>query len=392
MFAVHRNPSKGKFLVHTQLPLKPKFKTFQAQPTTKPQPLSEKLKIPSQLPEKHSVLFNNKEKKKIKIRLGVIKDIPYREKMLLKKEKLKQIKQTKEIKQKRRRNPLKTVHNCGRWTTEEHERFVEAIIKYGNEWKQVQKHVKSRSSSQARSHAQKFFVKMKRANLFDYDIDLNKNSLESLHKLMKSLTADEYCATLKSLNLVAFEKKSKGKRNLKDIFKPAYDLTDYLKEDVSMSNTLSHTASHKNSQFKFSDKLSHSTSLNTNAPNEEEDARNDKFEKVKMIDNLCKKRHRNSSIDSFFNRFTHFEQDSNVAWLSNRKKTFDEHEYANGFNISFKSGSRREENNFEVEKLEDLFMDRRRTRLYSKDFQFGYEEIYLFTDELIRDRQKSEGI
>jgi len=206
---------------------------------------------------------------------------------------------------------------------------------------------------------------------------------------MKSLTADEYCATLKSLNLVAFEKKSNKKRN----FASSDDLSESLglKEDASICNTLSHTASHKNSQIKFSDKLSHSTSSNTNAQNEEDEQRS-LFEKEKIINNLTKKRHRNSSIDSFFNRFPNFEQDSNVAWICNRKKTFDEHEYANGFNTSFKSNVRREENIFEAEKLEDLFMDRRRTRLYSKDFQFGYEEICLFSDELIRDRKKSEGI
>ena len=30
----------------------------------------------------------------------------------------------------------------GRWKLDEHQRFVEAIIKYGNDWKQVQKCVK----------------------------------------------------------------------------------------------------------------------------------------------------------------------------------------------------------------------------------------------------------
>ena len=46
-------------------------------------------------------------------------------------------------------------HN-GRWTKEEHIRFVEAILKFGNEWKEVQDYVKTRSSTQARSHAQKY--------------------------------------------------------------------------------------------------------------------------------------------------------------------------------------------------------------------------------------------
>lgn len=51
--------------------------------------------------------------------------------------------------------------NQGRWSSEEHKKFIEALFLYGNEWKRVQVYIKTRSSSQARSHAQKFFQKLK---------------------------------------------------------------------------------------------------------------------------------------------------------------------------------------------------------------------------------------
>jgi SHAQKYF class myb-like DNA-binding protein len=50
----------------------------------------------------------------------------------------------------------------GRWSMDEHFRFIEALQLYGKEWKRVQQHVGSRSSTQARSHAQKFFVKLEK--------------------------------------------------------------------------------------------------------------------------------------------------------------------------------------------------------------------------------------
>jgi SHAQKYF class myb-like DNA-binding protein len=98
--------------------------------------------------------------------------------------------------------------NTGRWQADEHIRFIEAILRYGNEWKKVQQHVGSRSSTQARSHAQKFFVKIKRKNLLDFNIDLNKNSIKYLHDVANSMHGEDYLNTIKTLNNIAFEKKS----------------------------------------------------------------------------------------------------------------------------------------------------------------------------------------
>ena len=53
-------------------------------------------------------------------------------------------------------------YHSGRWTNDEHQKFIEGILKYGNEWKRVQSIIKTRSSTQARSHAQKFFLRMKK--------------------------------------------------------------------------------------------------------------------------------------------------------------------------------------------------------------------------------------
>jgi len=109
---------------------------------------------------------------------------------------------------KREHKPKEGSYNCGRWQPDEHQRFVEAILKFGNEWKQVQKYVKTRSSSQARSHAQKFFYKLKKANLLDINIELDKNSIKTLHDFANSLDAEKYIDTVKALNHIAFDRNS----------------------------------------------------------------------------------------------------------------------------------------------------------------------------------------
>lgn len=47
----------------------------------------------------------------------------------------------------------------------EHVRFLEALKNYGKNWKMVEEHVATRTSTQARSHAQKFFANIGKNNL-----------------------------------------------------------------------------------------------------------------------------------------------------------------------------------------------------------------------------------
>ena len=53
----------------------------------------------------------------------------------------------------------------GRWSALEHYRFLEALKNFGKEWQKVQQHVATRTSTQARSHAQKFFGKLEKKEI-----------------------------------------------------------------------------------------------------------------------------------------------------------------------------------------------------------------------------------
>jgi SHAQKYF class myb-like DNA-binding protein len=154
-------------------------------------------------------------------------------------EKKKIKKRLKEMRIKHKRLNREGSYNCGRWQPEEHERFIEAIMKFGNEWKQVQKYVGTRSSTQARSHAQKFFVKIKRANILDFNIDLSKNSIKNLHEMANNLNSDQYVNAIKALNCVAFERKTnsikrKHKKDEQNVFDSNLVISDECDGKINM--------------------------------------------------------------------------------------------------------------------------------------------------------------
>ena len=68
------------------------------------------------------------------------------------------------------------IHSDGRWNTEEHIRFIRGCLLYGNNWKKVESHVKTRTSTQIRSHAQKFLIKLKKKYKINDTFNNEKNT------------------------------------------------------------------------------------------------------------------------------------------------------------------------------------------------------------------------
>ena len=97
-------------------------------------------------------------------------------------------------------------HSTGRWNRDEHQRFIDGIIKYGNNWRQVQKYIGTRSSTQIRSHAQKFFDKLKRSKIFKKgEYDLSTNSLKLLYEIMSKLSEKQKVQATKKLYSLPYE-------------------------------------------------------------------------------------------------------------------------------------------------------------------------------------------
>lgn len=104
--------------------------------------------------------------------------------------------------------------NTGRWDDSEHRKFLMGFLQFGNNWKKVKTFVKTRTSSQIHSHAQKYLFKLKRKyfsvdksnlkiteenneienKIKESEIILNQNNIlnkDSLYQLLSDLEKPE---------------------------------------------------------------------------------------------------------------------------------------------------------------------------------------------------------
>ena len=53
-------------------------------------------------------------------------------------------------------------YRYGKWSQDEHKKFIEGMRLYGKNWSKIHLHIGTRTCPQARSHAQKFFRKLEK--------------------------------------------------------------------------------------------------------------------------------------------------------------------------------------------------------------------------------------
>ena len=83
----------------------------------------------------------------------------------------------------------KSSSNVGRWSYCEHIKFIEAVAEYGKNWSDVQEYIGTRSSSQARSHAQKFLMKLK--TIKNNNFNFNNRNIKSISDVIEVIKRKE---------------------------------------------------------------------------------------------------------------------------------------------------------------------------------------------------------
>lgn len=85
----------------------------------------------------------------------------------------------------------------GRWTKEEHQKFIEGLKLFGKNWKQVEEHIGTRNGAQIRSHAQKFFNRLEREfnlKIEDLNLQSDRKKLEETLKKLSESPEGNFCS------------------------------------------------------------------------------------------------------------------------------------------------------------------------------------------------------
>ena len=72
----------------------------------------------------------------------------------------------------------------GYWAKSDHIKFIEALYLYDCDWKKIQKYIKNRTYGQVRSHAQKFYLKLKTFKDEELGLDFTTPNVKSLNDII----------------------------------------------------------------------------------------------------------------------------------------------------------------------------------------------------------------
>ena len=232
--------------------------------------------------------------------------------------------------------------NEGRWNYDEHLRFIEAINKFGNDWKEVQKYVGTRSSNQVRSHAQKFILKLKTFKDSSIGIDLTDNSVKNLTDIIKKIKEVE--ENNKNSNILLLLSQKLSERNLKSN-EETYNLykkeknKEVIKSKKGNDNNENIDNNNDNINLKFNKKEINEENIQIKKNNNDINKNiNNNFEVNNNInENICFDKNENKEILELGEKGYYFDYDNKENNIGNNYEVINDfiYETNNPLNISF---------------------------------------------------------
>jgi SHAQKYF class myb-like DNA-binding protein len=103
----------------------------------------------------------------------------------------------------------------GRWTLKEHIQYLQALEKYGLNWKNISDLIPSRTPNQIRSHSQKFYKKLKECKDAELGIDFTSRHINNINDMIAHIKSANKDYNLVNVFLYLTEKCFPNRRTKK---------------------------------------------------------------------------------------------------------------------------------------------------------------------------------
>ena len=105
----------------------------------------------------------------------------------------------------------------GRWSYVEQIKFIEGLSKDGTNWKKIKETINTRTLPQIRSHAQKFFKRLKRCKNDKLGIDFTSISIRSIKDMINHIKSVNSNYDINNIFLYLCDSQQKNTDEIKDI-------------------------------------------------------------------------------------------------------------------------------------------------------------------------------
>ena len=184
--------------------------------------------------------------------------------------------------------------NDGRWTEEERDKFLQGITLYGINWRKVKNLIPTRTAVQVRSHAQKFYQRMKLCKDKNLGIDFTLNSIYNVKDMINQIKSKypnyNIFFILKKLSYGCFNRRfSKKMKKIKNYRYNIYNNNTSKNDNKELinenNNYINNNIILNQNNMKFLENNKYNKTINDNYNNNCEHNNNNEFKTVNILDN-----------------------------------------------------------------------------------------------------------
>ena len=124
----------------------------------------------------------------------------------------------------------------GRWTLKEHIQYLQALEKFGINWRKMSDLIPSRTTTQIRSHSQKFYKKLKECKDIELGIDFTSRNIKNVNDMITHIKSVNKDYNIVTVFLYLSEKCYPDKNPKKENKLDNININNILTETINLNN------------------------------------------------------------------------------------------------------------------------------------------------------------